>query len=59
MDEVVRWIPVSVRLEAAAPPEGGAPQWERIRAAIDRAIAPFAGAQEAVMRALEELANDW
>ena len=59
MDAVVRWIPVSVFSDAAAGPEGTALQWTRIRAAIDRAIAPFAGAQEAVMRALEELANDW
>ena len=59
MDAVVSWIPASVFSGTATGPEGTAPQWERIRAAIDRAIAPFAGAQEAVLRALEELANDW
>ena len=59
MDEVVNWIPLSVFSDSAAGPEGTALQWTRIRAAIDRAIAPFSGAHEAVMQALEVLANDW
>lgn len=58
MDAVVEWIPMNVFLGAAAP-ERSEVQWARIRVAIERAIAPFAGAHEAVVRALEELADDW
>ena len=58
MDEVVEWFSVSVLFNAAATPERTAVQWARVRAAIERAIAPFAGAHEAVVRALEELGND-
>ncbi len=59
MDAVVNRIPVSVFSTAASAPEQTPIQWARIRAAIERAIAPFAGAHEAVIRALEELHNVW
>lgn len=59
MDAVVNRIPLSVFFSGASAPEQTATQWARIRAAIEQAIAPFAGAHEAVVRALEELHNDW
>ena len=58
MDEVVDRTLASV-FSRAASPERTEQQWARIRVAIERAIAPFAGAHEAVVRALEELADDW
>ena len=59
MDAVINRIPLSVFFTVASAPEQTATQWARIRTAIERAIAPFAGAHEAVVRALEELHNDW
>ena len=34
-------------------------EWKQIRVAIQRAIAPFAGAHEAVLRALAELCPEF
>ncbi|MEO8052736.1 MAG: hypothetical protein ABI833_20190 [Acidobacteriota bacterium] len=55
MDTAAAQRPQNTVFRAAKPPNSAA-QWARVRAAIERAIAPFAGAHEAVIRALEALA---
>jgi hypothetical protein len=59
MDEVIVRIRVSIfSCFRVVMPERTEMEWARVRIAIERAIAPFAGAYEAVVRALEELAGD-
>ncbi|MEO8125541.1 MAG: hypothetical protein ABI822_00540 [Bryobacteraceae bacterium] len=55
MDAVAAQRPQNTVFQTAKQANSAA-QWARVRAAIERAIAPFAGAHEAVIRALEELA---